>query len=214
MKPFVWLLLLMVISCSSFHFASAQVTDFQSWTSIAVEKSFSKKLDGTLEQELRLRYGPVQLNTTFTDASMKYEALKNFDVSLHFRFIVKSTSIAYRPYAECSYNLKGKKWSMEPRIRYQHQFEKNELDENYLRPKVTAGYKINKTWEPYVSGEMFYHVFYYPGDQFDEYRLSGGVTWDADKKNSVKLYYLFQQEFNVNNAERSHVAGAAYKYSF
>ena len=192
----------------------SQIKDFQTWNSITIQKSFTKKLDGIFGEELRLQDNCSQFNTSFTDAGLKYELFKNFAVEVYLRFIINPDDVAYRPYTDLSYKLKLHKWYFAPRLRYQHQWEQNKTEKNYFRPKLTISYKINRHWEPYVSGELFYHAFYYKGDFFDEYRASAGIEHDFNNHHSLKLFYLFDQEFNVNAAEENHVAGAAYEIDF
>jgi hypothetical protein len=192
----------------------AQVKDFQTWNSIALEKKVTKKLDISISQELRLRDNSSELNSTFTDAGFTYEALKNFNIGLYYRLIIMSDGIAHRAYIDVSFKHQISKWTAQARIRLQHQEEKNELAENYIRPKVSLTYKINKKWQPYVSGELFYHARYFKSSLFDEYRLTAGCNYNFNKRNSIKFFYLFDQEFNVNAAEQSHVTGIAYQHNF
>lgn len=209
---------LLIVLCIAFllHGAAvmAQESDFQTWTSAGIKKELSKRTDFTLSQELRLKDNSTRLNTTFTDVGLKYQLFKNFDAGLYYRLIISPGAVAHRPYGEVSYEIDIQKWSIEPRLRFQHQEERNEIAKNYFRPKATLSYKINKEWKPFVAGELFYHAFYYQGSQFDEYRLSTGVEYDWKKKHSIKLFYLFDQEFNVNNPLQRHVAGLGYEYDF
>lgn len=207
-------LFLLIIFAAATGKAQAQNSDFQTWNSIGVEKALSSTLKLSLSEEVRLKDNVTSFSTSFTDAGVTFKLMKNLQLGLFFRFIIKPASIAYRPYAEISYKLKTNSFIIEPRLRYQHQVEQNETAKNYLRPKVTASYKINKHWEPYVSGEWFYHMLYYKGNEFDEYRLSAGTGYDFDSPHSLKVFYLLDQEFNVEAAEQNHVVGASYEYDF
>lgn len=205
---FPFLLLLSLPNCF------AQTTDFQTWSTVSLQKSFSKKISVTLQQELRLDDNSTQFHLTFTDAEFKYKLTKWFNATANYRFIVKPDEIDHRIYSDLYYLWKNKKIEAELRLRVQHEFVPNDVDENYLRPKLELSYKIKKKWEPYISEELFYHVLYYKGDKFDESRLSAGTHYDFDKRNSIKAYYMYEQEFNVNDALHAHVLGVAYEYDF
>jgi hypothetical protein len=69
-------------------------------------------------------------------------------------------------------------------------------------------------WEPFVVEELFYRLFDYRGDQFDESRSSAGTRYKFNKHHTAKAYYLFAKEFNVNNALTAHVLGIAYQYEW
>jgi hypothetical protein len=203
--------LFLIFICSRGH---AQEKDFQTWNSIGLKKSITKKLDLTLSQELRLRYNSTRLRTSFTDIGLNYEVINNLDVGISYRFIISPGAVAHRAYSDVSYKYSLNKWSFQARIRYQHQVEINTFAKNYFRPKVTIDYNINKKWEPYISAELFYRAAYYKGDLFDEYRLSAGIAYDFNKRHSIKGFYLLNQEFNVNAADEDHVAGVSYEYDF
>ncbi|MBX7109164.1 MAG: DUF2490 domain-containing protein [Chitinophagales bacterium] len=192
----------------------AQEQDFQTWTSAQINKKISKKIDLQLSQELRLKNNSTQLGTTFTEAGCKYKVRKQLDVAASYRFIVAQDAVSHRVSLDVSYEVEAGHWSAEPRLRYLHQIQHDQPAENYIRPKLSVNYRINKRWEPYVSGELFYHAFYNEGNEFDQYRLSAGFEYSFTKQHAVKLYYLLTQEMNVNNALQRHIAGLSYKYDF
>ena len=194
--------------------AYAQETIFQTWTSAGIEKKLSKKLSLLVSEELRLGYNKPNEYSFLSEAGMKYKLGKKMDASFNFRVTVKANEIAYRPYIDLSYEIDIQKFTIEPRLRYQYQLQKNEPAENYFRAKTTLKYEINKQWQPYVSGELFYHAFYYKGSLFDEYRLAAGIEHTYKKAHTIKLYYLYDQEFNVNNPTQRHAAGLSYEYEF
>ena len=193
---------------------NAQEKDFQTWTSAEIDKKLSKKFKLQLSQELRLKNNSTQLGSTFTDAGFKYKVLKNLDAGLYYRFIVTQDAVAHRPYLDVSYDLEQGRWTIEPRLRFQHQVQRDQPAEDYIRPKLSINYRVVKHWGPYVSGEFFYHTFYNKGNEIDQYRLSAGVDYSFTKEHSLKVYYLFSQELNVTNALQRHVAGLSYKYDF
>lgn len=174
----------------------------------------AKKLHFELSQELRLKNNSSALNSTFTEMGFKYKLLKNLDGGIYYRFTITPDGFTHRPFADVSYEIKMHDWTIEPRLRYQHQEELNKIAKNYIRAKVTVSYAINKHWEPYMNGEIYYHAFYYKGSQFDEYRVSTGMKYDLSKEHAFKIFYLFGTEFNVNNALQAQVAGISYEYDF
>ena len=192
----------------------SQTTDFQTWSSISAEKALSKKWSVSLENELRLQDNSTRLRTDYIDVSAKYKWTKRFDVSGSYRFIVKPDKLGQRIYADFSYEQPLEKWTIDSRIRIQHQFNTTSDDENYLRPQVTLRYKLSKKWEPFIEQEFFYQLFYYQGDQFDESRTSAGTKYKFNKQHSLKGFYLYEYEFNVNDPLRANVIGVSYEYKW
>jgi hypothetical protein len=194
--------------------ACAQETIFQTWTSAGIEKKLSKKLSLLLSEELRFGFDKPHQYSFLSEAGTKYKLGKKMDASINLRVTVRGNEITYRPYVDLSYEVDIQKFTIEPRLRYQYQLQKNEPSESYFRAKSTVKYAINKRWQPYVSGELFYHAFYYKGSLFDEYRLAAGIEHTYKKVHTIKIFYLFDQEFNVNNPTQRHAAGLAYEYEF
>jgi hypothetical protein len=191
---------------------NAQAQDFQTWSSVTFQKSFSKKVSASAQQQLRLNENSAQLRQIFTDAGFKYEVIKNLSIAGNYRFIVRPGGIDHRAYADLDYSWKKKKLAINPRARLQHDFVDGFNDNNYLRGKLTLEYRITKKWKPFIAGELFYRIFYYRGNKFDEYRLNAGTNFDLNKKNSFKISYLMQQEFNVNARNQNHILAIGYEY--
>jgi hypothetical protein len=192
----------------------AQSTDFQTWYTIKAEKSLGKKWRASLEEELRLQDNSTRLRLNYLDLDVTYRWTKRFDVTGAYRYILKPDETVQRVYADFNYSLPVDEWTLKGRVRVQHEFVQNTADKNYLRPQLTVEYRISKKWEPFIEEELFYRLFDYRGDQFDESRTSAGTRYKFNKHHIVKAYYLFAKEFNVNSALTSHVLGIAYQYEW
>ena len=204
---FVFLLLLLHLPA-----CYAQQQDFQTWSSVTLKKTFSDKFECAAQEQLRLQDNSTRLKQLFTDVGIKYNATKQFHIGFNYRFIVKPQEIDNRIYSDIAYDFRQNNTKATARIRLQHDFVQNAPDQNYIRPKLTVEQKLNRHWKPFVSGELFLLAFYYEGSEFDEYRISLGTTYNFDKKNSVQVFYMLQQQFNVNDAEQNHILGVGYEY--
>jgi hypothetical protein len=75
-------------------------------------------------------------------------------------------------------------------LRYQSQYaDVNSSDDgpvpnNYLRPKLTVKYNLEKKYTPFISGEGFIHLNRADGILFDAYRLSAGMEYEFTKKSN------------------------------
>jgi hypothetical protein len=211
LKVAATLLTFFILCCSSLF---AQVEDFRTWYSISLEKSFSKKLEAGLEQMLRLSENSTQFSQTYSDVGIQYNAVKRLSISANYRFTIRPNENVQRVYSSISYSLKYNDWKAEPRLRVEHYFIPASKDLNLLRPKLSISNKINKRFELFVSGELFFTIFYYEGDMLNQYRLSAGTDYNFNRKNSLQLYYIYEKEVNVNAASLNHILGVGYKYKF
>lgn len=208
-KPAIYLILIL---CFPGSHTFAQYQDIESWWSATIKKRLYDKTDFSVEQMLRLNENATSFQQTFTDVGLKHELFDNFLVSGNYRLIIKEALVTQRLYAALEYRYRWKNWKAEPRLRVEHTFVPNDFDENYVRPKLTISNKLNKRFEPFVAGELFYKVWYYKGDVFDQYRISGGTEYKFNNSHSLECYYIFEQEMNVNEAEQTHIFGIGYKY--
>ncbi len=187
-----------------------EVVGSGAWIGIDLKKKLSKKFDFNFCPQLRTIATPAQFGSLLLEAGLEYEVLKKLSASAFYRYDISSTSTQHRLYFDLSGQHKfSKKINTELRIRIQRQFELNNLADNYLRPKLSIKYKLNKKISPFVSGELFYHI-YYKGNEFDNFRFQPGINWDLKNNMSIKTYYLLDYEFNVKAPGVQHIAGITF----
>lgn len=180
------------------------------WIGVDIKYKLSKKFDLNFCPQLRTVTTPPQFGSLLLEAGLDYDVAKNFSASAFYRFDIKPASFQNRIYIDLSYQHKlNKKFVAELRLRIQRQFERNSLPDNYLRPKFSIKYKLNKKISPFISGELFYHVNY-KGNEFDNFRFQPGINWELKHNMSLKTYYLLDYEFNVNTPGMQHIAGITF----
>lgn len=192
----------------------AQTTDFQTWNSLALEKQLGKKWKASLEEEVRLQDNSTRLRTSYLNLDAAYSITDRFAIGGAYRFIIRPDEISNRIYSDISYSQPLEDFTIKVRVRVQHEFVRNEPDENYLRPQLSLEYRISKKLEPFIEEELFYQLFYYECDLFNESRTTAGMRYKFDKHHTLKGYYLLEKEFNVNDPLTAHVLGFAYQYEW
>ncbi len=89
--------------------------------------------------------------------------------------------------------------------------DKSGKGENVLRSRLNVQYDIRKSkFTPYISAELF------NAWAVQKVRYSAGTEYKIDKKNAVKLYYLFEdknQRTGGDPVQDSHVIGVEYSLS-
>lgn len=79
--------------------------------------------------------------------------------------------------------------------------------QNLLRSRLAVEYQVKAIHlTPYVSCEM------YSTDRIEKMRYSAGMEYDINKRNKVKLYYLYQNKADEDEAD-GHVIGIGYSLS-
>lgn len=200
--------------------------DAELWNSFEVKKKWGD-LTFSMEQALRLNQNISDFKTAFSSLGLKYELKKWLILSSNYRYSFK---IEGENNQRLDFNLNCSKrikpFTFSNRFRYQYRISNGDLPEKYLRnklqieiykkkEKVTKNGKIKKVKPkciPYLMGEIFYNLDY-SAQQFDAFRLSGGLQIDVGKKKELKLFYIYEQEFQVYRPQKSYIYGLSYNLS-
>jgi hypothetical protein len=167
--------------------------DNELWTSVSFEKKLPYSLKLEFEQELRLEDQLSTFKQTFSELSLSFKVFDGLSLQVPYRYSAYENKIKQRLSIGGSYKYSFKPLSLKYRTRIQRTYEKNETPEDLIRNKCTIEYKLNKSIKPYVSGELS-HSYDEDPVQLEEYRLSFGLTVDINKKNSIKIFYVFKKE--------------------
>ncbi|MES2587392.1 MAG: DUF2490 domain-containing protein [Bacteroidota bacterium] len=199
----------------------AQSKDFGLWTAISLEKNINTRFSLELTEALRLNENVTQIAQHYSQLAASYKIDKGFYVTLAYRNSQKfkyDETVSYRNRLQIglSYKFALKNLGIEFQERFQSQIRDiNRRDDwkipkNYLRTRLTLTYDLNRKIEPFVSGELFYEL----SEEFDNYRLRAGFSYEINKFQSIKSYYMLDQEIQVKDPNSNFVLGFAYKYSF
>lgn len=222
MKTAGFLILFFVLVTPS----AAQQNDFGVWGSVAVKHKFSQRLSATVEEQFRFNQNGSALAQYFTDAGIEYSLSKKFKVALCYRFINSFQNTYYskrhRVYADLSYKAKLPLMQLLLRTRLQeqqqdiHSSEHGRIPAWYSRNKITVKADLNKKYSPYLSAELFYMLSApnHDGGKIDKMRYTAGVEYEFNRVHAIDLYYLIQQDKNVNDPLTDFVAGIGYVFSF
>ena len=212
-KSVIHYCLLIICSCCCFYTqktVAQETTGSGTWNGLDLKYKVSKKIDLNFCPQLRSVLSPPQFGSLLLETGLDYSVAKNLAVSAFYRYDIKPIASQHRVYFDVSGQHKfNKKISSELRLRIQRQFGLNKLPDNYLRPKLSIKYKLSKKISPFISGELFFHI-YYKGNEFDNFRFQAGVNWDLKHSMSLKTYYLLDSEFNVYASGRQHIAGITF----
>jgi hypothetical protein len=201
-----------------------QVNDAGLWTEFTVKKKITKRFDAVLTEELRFNENITELGTYYTDIGAEYEILNGFKAGAFYRFLCKrrlddSYSKAHRYYFDLSYGNHIKRFGFSYRIRFQSQYKDyhSSLDGHvpgyYIRQKLHLGINTKTRFDPYLDGEVWYHLNN-PWSQFEAVRISAGVVTRITRHHFVDTGYIYQQEFNVNDPETDYIIFLGYKFLF
>ena len=186
--------------------------DNESWTSIGFERKLTSSLKLEFKQELKLEDQASTFKQTLSEISFSYQVFDGLRIQIPYRYSTYEDKIKQRLSFGGSYRYSFKPMSLKYRTRFQRTIEEGEIPEDLIRNKFTIEYKLDKNIEPYVSSELF-HSYSEDPVQFDEYRISFGLTVDIMERSSIKIFYIFKKEdLNKSDPDEIGVFGLAYSF--
>lgn len=202
----------------------SQTNDLQLWTNISLEKKITKTFSLNYAEEVRFNENISEVGQFFSDLGCNYKISKSWRISVNYRYTNKkklddSYSKRNRYYIDLSYRKKFDKVICVFRTRFQSQYVDvysssiGRIPEYYSRNKLTFKIDLDKKFAPYLSIEMFYQLHNPEGNDIDNMRYTGGVEYQFNKKASLDIFYMIQQEYNVKRPERDYVIGIGYSIS-
>ena len=209
--------------------ALGQVEDFGLWTTISLEKNFTKRFSVGLDQEVRLKENVTQLDQTFTNLGVNYKLFKFLKLSGTYRFTQKymldeSISFRHRFFFDITLRHKFNPIIVIFRSRIQTQVRANEsgpgsLFEDMNRNKLQLKLDLDKRYQPYVAAEMYYQLRDPKNAEnrynFNNMRYQAGVDYEINRVHKIGAYFLHQREMNVAREPfYDYVIGLEYLISF
>ncbi len=201
----------LVLLCS-LRISYGQNTDLGGWANAGFGFDIIGDLSGEISEEVRYNFSIAELYQTNTDIALGYKFNKHLKVSADYRYSIRPTKRVNRTGIAVSYKQGVQDFDFTFKTRFLYAFTPDAQEGSAWRNKLTAAYKINKQFSPFVSGELFYSLSNQI-DQLDNYRLEAGLNYDLNKHNEFSFGYLYDHEFNVNNPTTMHIFTIGYFYS-
>ena len=203
---------------------SGQVNDAGLWIDFTIKKKITKRLDAFLTEEIRLNENITEAGTIYTEAGAEYEILNGFKAGVFYRFILRrrlddSYSKSNRYYFDLSYGLPIKRVEIKYRFRFQQQYRdyncspEGHVPINYIRQKIGFTVNTRTRFNPYMDGEVWYHLNS-PWSQFEQVRASTGIVTRITNHHFIDTGFIFQKEFNVKDPETDYILFLGYKFVF
>jgi len=223
--PFIFLTFLFAANINLY--AQALISnDAGIWNTFTIQHDLNKKNTISIDQELRFKENYSQVNLFYTQLSVAYKITKSWKIEPSFRHIDKvkndgTLSFRNRFSVDLTYKKKIKKFSFSQRGRYQMEYrdiftsKQKWLNEKYFRLRTLLEYTGNERFQPYYSCEFRYQIDVPGSDvQFNGnwHRIRNvlGVNIEINKKQTLNIYYLVQNEFNISPPENSYITGLQY----
>lgn len=207
-------LLLAVLLCFGLNGkVSAQQNDFHSWYNFTLGGKISKKLEFTLEPELRLYNNSRQVRNWQTEGSIEYDWTKLLNVGGVYRYQVEYDNANYNErihrfaiFVKLNHKLNKLRFRYRGMLQNEHYNWMTSSDGkiNYMghRHKVSVKYSKKKLLiKPSVGVEVYLPI--QPAIDRGEWKMRYFVTCEhnVSKEVGLKVSYKQQHEYNVSNPD-------------
>jgi len=218
--------ILQITFCFALGISKAQLNnDAGMWNTFSISHELKKNVNLNIDQEFRLRENYSRVNLFYTNIGISIKK-KNWKIEPSYRHIDKvnldaSVSFRHRFMLDINFKKKFGDFSISERARYQIEVKnvfsskRAFLPEQYLRMRTMIDYNINDYFTTYLSCELRYQIDVPNSDIvfngfWHRIRNVLGVDYKINRKNTVGVYYLVQNEFNISPPENIYITGLQY----
>jgi len=207
---FLGLLVLLSMSLKAQHYQ-----DVETWLHTSVSKKVSK--NWSLEGMVNLRF--YQNSGTFKQVYVALEPRRRLNKFLkiggQYRYVFRDDQTNNSQRLAAYVVLEDRIKPLNLSSRFQYQYDNDGYDfflygSQTLRWKGTVEYQRKKKhdWVPFVGGELFYRLN--QDVVLRKYRLYTGISYEVNKRNSLKLRYTLERETNKEAPLSSHLFQVSY----
>lgn len=208
-------LMIILVLCCAINLIAQKHLELKSWTGISYETKFKiKKQKFKLGIDQQVRISDLVYNTrvsalTQVEVSKKITDFYKIGLSYRLSYINR---LRNRLSLNNSFKVEKDILSVNFRLRYQAEFEKNNPFAQEVRLKTTFKFEANKDYRPYFFGEIFY-LNTSGFSNINEYRAGIGLDADYKKKHQFNFMLMYSQELNMERPGKSLVLGLFYTFA-
>ena len=198
---------------------SAPRKDAISWFSYEIEKMIGKNALA-LNTQLRFDDNAKSFSSWINEIDYSRKLSKQIAGGAELRYTYRYSHNNYRYSLFIKHNYNFKAFKLSQKLTFQNSsFYTQNWEEmlrfksqiTYDKTKKTKGKYNNTIWTdplciPYAYAEVFYDLNNAP-ISFNRLRLGFGTTIDLSERNQIKIFYIFQREFNRTIPEINYIYG-------
>lgn len=217
------LVLLISLCCASLVMAEKDDCDFTTSYDASISKKFFKRLELGVTESLSLKNNSTTVGKVSTKVDLSYAIVRKiFKVGVSYTAIAKERKTEYffnqkfSGYTNLKYDVNRFSFAWKSRYemtdRPERKVEKQWV--GYWRNKLSVEAKLPKVpLYPSLAAEMFYRTNNYKGNAITKMRYEFAMKYEFNKKNSLKLYYQYDDAMNVVHPLDKSNLGLAYQFS-
>ena len=212
---------------ASFLFGQ-ETNDMEGWSSIELDVKANKNLSFSVSEHLRYRNDITTLKNYFTQAKVKYELFKNFEIGAGIRYITNNDDTGniqgyeplFRYQFDAIFSDKIDEVTVLFRLRYQNKNElgfsesEGDIPVEYTRYRMGFGYRIKALK---LNAKLFGEVFNEAkttdsNGGFNRHRYTLRISRKFKNFGTVAMFYANQSDYSTNTKKNKSIIGFKYSY--
>jgi hypothetical protein len=181
----------------------------QVWWGFELDLPVTKKLELGFTKEIRSDIYDNIIDSDVNDLSVKYSFFNLIQPRITYRFKFKPKVNQQTWYFDLLSEIKFGKLEIDNRLRYSSIENETKDNKNYLREKILISYKFLDIFQPFSDFEVLYRLET-DDNEIDRYRIRVGFNSEITKKQSIKIYYMYETEINNKTPDFINVIGISY----
>ena len=205
-----------------------ETNDMEGWSSIELDVKANKNLSFSVSEHLRYRNDITTLKNYFTQAKVKYELFKNFEIGAGIRYITNNDDTGniqgyeplFRYQFDAIFSDKIDKVTVLFRLRYQNKNElgfsesEGDIPVEYTRYRMGFDYRIKALK---LNAKLFGEVFNEAkttdsNGGFNRHRYTLRISRKFKNFGTVAMFYANQSDYSTNTKKNKSIIGFKYSY--
>ena len=185
------------------------VSDAKLWAGVTVSKKINNP-EISFSEELRLDENISHVDKFFSELGAEYKVIKGLSVGLNYRYSrnndyeTRNYNMLHRIDFGLTYKHKINNFRLSFRTKIQTKSAlPNENNPTYSRNKFAVKYKLENNLTPFIAYEFYYQ--FNDEQVINRARFSLGSSYKINDINAIKIFYMFENKFNVKNLKHNHV---------
>jgi hypothetical protein len=200
---------------------AAHAADVQVWTAAGASLFPSKRLELTIEPQVRFDENASRVSATFLDTGLQYRIVKWLRLGVGYRPGYERDGSGYmvlrhRLNADARTRFEINPFRIGYRLRLQEQIRPSSRDQyrTTLRNLIDLSYRGWKQWTPGLSVELFHALGDFDGIELDKIRFTVGTRYRIQKQQDLEVFYGVELPQADPTAPMLHIFGLTYHYDF
>jgi len=205
--------------------ARGQEMDAGVWLSAEYQYQVTPVLRAVAAGELRFHDNAQRLRTILSEVGLEYSFHQNWRISGYYRLMGRQNpdrqyEARSRYYIDLRHRHSYQKLEWLNRIRWQQQFSHplmigfaEEAHTGVLRPEMTIRYRLNNTWRPFVSCELFFPVVFQYAQESNQIRFTAGTRYRINNIHAFNLFLMLQRSFDDASPAMALMTGIGYTFA-